>query len=389
MDVDDEWEQFMNNDYTEINTHDKPPGNSEDSSIGENNNPPYQECPASSPIYISTKSKIAYLNQNIELQRVFWDLPVIMYTTPDNGIVKKQMKFNSSKQEEVDCISNNLENETYVVEQILQNVKSPSGSKDWFKDVRKISIGISQKDILSYRSKQKCAFYNCFVMILRVLLDEHNTGDGVFHEFHVKIFNTGKVEIPGIRSDYQLNLVLSEILVYLRPIVGESLDYKGPCDTVLINSNFNCGFFINRELLFTQLRNKYNIQSIYDPCSYPGIQCKFYYDKNKTEQTGILEDESQKKNENTVVISFMIFRTGSILIVGMCDELVLEEVYEFIKAMLKKEFNLVYQKICSESDMKPKVKKTKVRKKTIIREYNPLDRSVGSSLLTNNVIATL
>ena len=25
------------------------------------------------------------------------------------------------------------------------------------------------------------------------------------------------------------------------------------------------------------LKMKYNLQPIYDPCSYPGIQCKFYY----------------------------------------------------------------------------------------------------------------
>ena len=25
------------------------------------------------------------------------------------------------------------------------------------------------------------------------------------------------------------------------------------------------------------LKNKYNIQCIYDSCTYPGIQCKFYF----------------------------------------------------------------------------------------------------------------
>ena len=43
----------------------------------------------------------------------------------------------------------------YYSEQILTFVNSPSGATEWFKDVRKISIGMS-KDILSYRSKQKC-----------------------------------------------------------------------------------------------------------------------------------------------------------------------------------------------------------------------------------------
>jgi hypothetical protein len=54
----------------------------------------------------------------------------------------------------------------------------------------------------------------------------------------------------------------------------------------LINSNFNCGFFINREALYDILKFKYNLQSIYDPCSYPGIQCKFYYNPDVGFQNG-------------------------------------------------------------------------------------------------------
>ena len=108
-----------------------------------------------------------HLNQPIDLHNVFWEIPILKYTNATNGVVKKQMKFNSSSQEQVDEITKNIEKESHVSEQILTNVSSPSGSKDWFKDVRKISVGVSKKDILSYRSKQKCAFYNCFVIILK------------------------------------------------------------------------------------------------------------------------------------------------------------------------------------------------------------------------------
>jgi hypothetical protein len=45
-----------------------------------------------------------------------------------------------------------------------------------------------------------------------------------------------------------------------------------------INSNFDCGFYINRDKLHGILRSeKYGIESAYDPCSYPGVKCKFYY----------------------------------------------------------------------------------------------------------------
>jgi TATA-box binding protein (TBP) (component of TFIID and TFIIIB) len=363
MDIDAEWEIFVSNggDHTDLQSIDALV-NKENECISTDT-----VCPKASDIYISTKSKIAYLNKPIDLNTVFWKLPIIRYTTPKNGIVKKQMKFNSSSQKEVDAIKECLDKEYYYSEQILTSVNSPSGAKDWFKDVRKISIGMSQKDILSYRSKQKCAFYNCFVIILRILMnDNDNNVDPIFKEFHVKIFNTGKVEIPGIRTDEQLNSVLENILIYLRPIVCSDLDYNGECDTVLINSNFSCGFFINREVLFDILTKNYNIQCIYDPCSYPGIQCKFYYDKSKpsSEQSGIRQ-HTDLSGSGTIVVSFMIFRTGSILIVGMCNEDILEQVYIFIKNVLETEFLKICQKLCSESDLKAKTKKTKLRKKTI------------------------
>ena len=373
MDLDEEWEAFMNNGVSSLslNNNDEkqidPDDHANDKTSHLNSYRDNCDAPTPGDIYISTKSKIAYLNNAIELNSVFWKLPVLRYTHPKNGIVKKQMKFNSTCQEEVDIIKEHLGNEYYVVEQVLTSVTAPSGSKNWFKDVRKISVGISKKDIVSYRSKQKCAFYNCFVMILRILIEDKDDPEyGKFHEFHVKIFNTGKVEIPGIRSDYHLQVVLDNILIHLRPIIGDQITYKGKCDTVLINSNFNCGFFIQREKLFDILKTKYNIQCIYDPCSYPGIQCKFYYDKTKEVQNGVRDHVNIEKNENVVVISFMIFRTGSILVVGMCDENILQQVYVFIKNLLVMEFPLIYQSLVTEETPKVKSKKSTVRKRYII-----------------------
>ena len=66
-------------------------------------------------------------------------------------------------------------------------------------------------------------------------------------------------------------------------------------------------------------------------------------------------------------MSFMIFRTGSILIVGMCEEYILDEVYLYIKHLLQKEFNKIYQSITDPDTLvKSKPKKTKIRKRYII-----------------------
>ena len=142
---------------------------------------------------------------------------------------------------------------------------------------------------------------------------------------------------------------------------------------MLINSNFNCGFFINRELLYDILKFKYNIQSIYDPCSYPGIQCKFYYNPDIGLQNGCqISEENKHLYKNIKEVSFMIFRTGSVLIVGRCDENVLMIIYEFLKIILVNEYKNVCQKNIKLNENEPvKDKKKKIRRKNITIEIKP------------------
>ena len=316
--------------------------------------------PTPSDIYISTKSKIAYLTEPVDL-RVFWEIPIIPYAMPCNGVIKKQIKINSKSQEELDEIQSRLQKELYFDEHVMSHIDNPSG-RIKFKDIRKITIGVSKKDIMTYRSKKKQAFYNCFVMIIRLKIVEE------FKEFHIKVFNTGKLEIPGVQNDSMFELVLKTIISILQPHSPTQLSYNKTSDTVLINSNFNCGFYIDREALYDILRYKYNIQAIYDPCSYPGIQCKFYYNKDIGVQTGKqITTENKVKYSNIVEVSFMIFRTGSVLIVGMCDDDVLFEIYNFLKLLLVAEFENVCQGILDSSTLaNVKDKKKKIRKKTII-----------------------
>jgi hypothetical protein len=365
--IDDEWENFLSPDYDcdEVDAENEVSSNMNGEIVSEMN---LTEAPKASDIYISTKSKIAYLNKEVDLKSVFWKVPVISYATPQNGVIKKQMKFNSLSQVELDGVQENLKYENHYEEQIITSINNPNG-RIKFKDIRKISVGISKKDIMSYRCKKKSAFYNCFVMILRIKIQE------TFKEFHIKVFNTGKLEIPGVQNDHIFECVLKNIISTLQPHVEEKLEYLQKSDTVLINSNFNCGFYINREYLFDILKFKYNIQCIYDPCSYPGIQCKFYYNEDLAEQTGIqpadskdnAKDEHGKKNKNKkiVEVSFMIFRTGSILIVGMCNEDVLYLIYEYLKVLLEKEFHKINQKIITSDNKIIKDKKKKVRRKNI------------------------
>ena len=341
--VDDEWEQFMS--FNIDDSDNSPTSELAVSAILD------QDCPKASDIYISTKTNISYLDKSIDLKKVFWKIPIIKYSHPQVGVVKKQMKFNSIQKEELDEIKEHLKSESCIEENVMTSIDNPTG-RIKFKDIRKVSIGICKKDVLSYRSKKKSAFYNCFVLILRIM------DNSEFKEFHVKVFNTGKLEIPGIQTDAVFEMVMKMVVDVLTPHIDGGVEViPDKTQTVLINSNFNCGFYINREVLFETLRSKYNIESIYDPCSYPGIQCKFYYQEGKSEQTGV------RSGDDNIDVSFMVFRTGSVLIVGKCQESVLLTIYEFLKKILYNEFSNIGVHIIEDNSNKTKYKK--IRKKTI------------------------
>ena len=364
-----------------------------------------EEIPVCSPIYISTKTKISYLNTEIDIKKVFWNIPVMPYSNQCQGVVKKQIKFSSITKEELAeieaCVQNEADKKTGFVEtQIIEHIDNPDG-RIKFKDQRKINIGLCKKDILNCRCKKKRAFFNCFVLIMRVE-DEMSPPDArTFKEMHIKVFNTGKLEVPGIQNDASLQNVIDILISMLKNIIGQHVDYqKNKCETVLINSNFNCGYFIDRDKLYDILKYKYRINSNYDSCSYPGIQCKFFYCIDKTSsvvQTGqqptpaptlvpspastlvvktkletTLELECDDDSKKYIEISFMVFRTGSVLIVGKCEDYVLHDIYAFIKELLRVEYSNVGSHIINHEDA---VKKhvPKLRTRIIVNNINNIN----------------
>ena len=350
------WENFVDNNYKDIDIEKK--------QIDTKN----QIIPKPTEIYISTKTKISYLNTEINLKKIFWKIPIIDYQTFKQGVIKKQIKINCDNTKEVEELENKLSKEKMLTVDIISQINNPNARKTKFKDVRKINIGLCKKDLITLRSKKKGAFYNCFVLIQRL------QWKGQFKEVHIKVFNTGKLEIPGIQEDDFLYLALDRLVQILQPYIEKKLDYyKNKIDTVLINSNFSSRFFINRNKFYNILKYKYNFHVMFDPCSYPGIRCKYYYNKNN-DGICMCEKMTKKKSkhknrDHCKEVSFMIFRTGSILIVGNCTEYIINIIYKCLIKILKDEYN----EIVLPGVVKNKIKKLKkCRKKFILVSQEPV-----------------
>ena len=341
--LEDEWDKFFN-DEDDIELDEIPLNASScDNSTDNERTTPVFNIPECGPLKISTKTKIVYMNKSFDLKDVFWRIPLIDYMELREGIIKKQIKYNFENAEEVARIEQIMENESKLVRcKILNQINNPTGRVQ-FKDIRKISVGIDKNDMSLKKTGSKSAFYNCFVLILRIKFENK------FKEIHVKIFNTGKLEIPGIQNDEVLDITLNKLSEIMNDIFDEEIMIQRENEeTVLINSNFTCNFFIDRERLYNILKYEYQIKCNYDPCSYPGILCRKYKHKE-------------------YLISFMIFRTGSVLIVGKCEMCIINEIYEILKSIFHKEYqHIVIHAPKDENNNKTKTKTThKKKKKTI------------------------
>lgn len=356
-------------------------------------------------LYISTQTKIFFLNQsNLDVQKIFWNTKVIPYSTATNGVIKKQIRFISKTREEFQQYETKRNQELYYTEKIMKQIDNPNARKIKFKDVRKLTVGVSKKDIMNCHGKNKNAFINCFAVILRV---QH---EAIFHEIHVKVFNTGRMAIPGIVNENLLESTKSLLLSILQPnfdtpikLISEEESpevfrlVKGKKNketnkkekshfekvkaksNVLINSNFNCGYYIQQEKLRALLRDKYKLNPTYDPSMYPGVKCKFYYNNELPEDPSVQLGHLAEKDADVTMteldeltlekytkISFMIFRTGNCLIVGNCTKKILNFVYEYVKNILTSE----YETIKANQDIPvSKIKKHKPRKKVV--QFSP------------------
>jgi hypothetical protein len=427
--IDDEWNHFLlqfNNNNTDYILN-----NSNDNNKNEKITIPKTEQISSieyirnscESLYISTQTKIFFLNINIlDVDTIFWNIPIMEYGKPEMGIIKKQMRMIFKTPEEYNEYSLRIKEIPYYSENIIKQINNPNARKIKFKDERKLTIGISKKDIMNCHGKEKKAFINCFAMILRI-----PNKNNIFHEVHVKVFNTGKITIPGIVDDddallditkqFIINILQPNIkemihlideneIPLLRKIVknqkGKSnlnqtlnneeseelptnlpknshIEYIKQQSGVLINSNFNCGFYIDQMKLMHILKDKYNLEPTYNKSNYPGVKCKFYLNNELpldiNVQTGNLSKEDKdikicnlKNDKKYTKINFVVFRTGNNLILGNFSKQVLLFIFEFVKNILMVE----YEEIRTlHDDPVKKIKKNKPRKKKIFisKEY--------------------
>ena len=112
MSIDDEWKSYLKTvALEECGIFEAIPDKPIEEIDGDLN-----EVPLCDDLYISTKTKVLFLNQEIDTHDVFWKLPVTEYWKPKECIIKKQMKIVSKSKEEFEQYQQKLKDIPYYTE---------------------------------------------------------------------------------------------------------------------------------------------------------------------------------------------------------------------------------------------------------------------------------
>jgi TATA-box binding protein (TBP) (component of TFIID and TFIIIB) len=173
---------------------------------------------------------------------------------------------------------------------------------------------------------------------------------------NVKLFNNGKIQMTGIKYEDQGKEVLDELIPILIRVQKEN-NKNGILDkdilsnkenifyenyrVVMINSDFDIGFPINRENLHREMVDpNVMMYSSYEPCIYPGVNIKYFHNSHHSGgvcQCGRLCNGKGQGNGDgdCKKITIAVFMSGKAIITGAMNKEQLHIAYDFIQEFVQ------------------------------------------------------
>ena len=116
---------------------------------------------------------------------------------------------------------------------------------------------------------------------------------------------------------------------------------------VLINTDFKTGFKIKRPVLHKLLINDYGLFAKYEPCIYPGVDTKYYWN-NEYIKDGVCHCTKKcngkgygKGNGDCKKITIASFQSGSVIITGARTMEQVNDAYTFINKIFEKNYSKI------------------------------------------------
>ena len=171
---------------------------------------------------------------------------------------------------------------------------------------------------------------------------------------NVKIFNNGRIQMTGLKKNNQgkevIKIFLEEVNKLSEEYKKEIYEVSNPkftwIKTVLINSDFDLHYKVDREALHRSIIDE-GYYSSFEPCIYPGVNIKYYYNKFKG-NNGICDCEKMcngKGKDNTCKkITIAVFNSGKIIITGGNSMEHIEIAYNFIYNFIESRKDIIQMK---------------------------------------------
>lgn len=193
--------------------------------------------------------------------------------------------------------------------------------------------GINPKQLSVKKQTKKKVFYNQITIVVQPEIGFKN---------NIKLFNNGSISMTGLKKIEHGRVSVGILLDKIKSLYDNCkiVNYN----IELINSDFRIDYEIKRNELHKLLINKYKIFSSYEPCIYPGVNSKFYWNKLYTDKEYLgrcycSEACSGKGkgngNGDCKVITIAAFQSGSIIITGANNIEQIDIAYNFITKLFR------------------------------------------------------
>ena len=174
---------------------------------------------------------------------------------------------------------------------------------------------------------------------------------------NVKMFNNGKIQMTGLKYEDHGEKVLDRLLPYILRLDSESddkilnnseIEYI-PFNIAMINSDFFIGYKVKREVVHREIVDA-GMYSSYEPCIYPGVNIKYYYNKDTegSSNAGICKCSKTCNGKGCgdgdglcKKITIVVFMSGEIMITGARCREHISICYNFITKLLNLNKELV------------------------------------------------
>ena len=209
-----------------------------------------------------------------------------------------------------------------------------------------INKGFNDKKLSKKKLESKKYFYNQLTLHIHNSLKKNK-------RVNVKIFNNGRIQMTGINSDLVGSTTMEIVLKEFNKLSNKSDIFSdinilqiGDLETVLINSDFDIHHEVDRENLHRAIVDNGYLSS-YEPCNYPGVNIKYYYNPLKR-NFGICDCEKHCNgkglNDTCKKITIAVFKSGKIIITGGRSKYHIQTAYEFITEFIQENKEKVLKK---------------------------------------------